>query len=845
MTSTADSVSWFEDDDLFVREVCRSLRSEATMPTIPGYVDLREIAQGGQGVVYSATQVSTRRLVAIKALREGFPEHSRAADRFRREVDLAATLDHPNIVAIFDSGLLTDGRPYLVMELVDGPTLEYASEFVDGRAVNFGSKHLDRALARFLEVCDGVAYAHRRGVVHRDLKPANVRMDADGRARILDFGLAKEMLPAAGSLELSQSLGGPSFIGSLPWASPEQAAGRNDQIDVRSDVYALGVILYQLLTGRFPYRVDGDLRTALEEIAFREPQSARKHLPTLPVDVDVILRKCLQKEPERRYQSTDEFARDLRRFLAGEAIDARRDSSWYLLRKTARRHARWFVAGGVALAALVGGLVVSIAFAKIAKDRERDALIQVARTQVALDYFAETFATVDPIAMGPDVKMVEVVRRAVEPLDSRFIDDADTKGFLMTKFIELLRNLGDLELAESLAEKAEAHATTVYGEFSPNALFAQANRALILHHRGRTAESVTILERAHSHLRAHPQSRTPETSHVYSNLATCLIAQNRIDEAEAVLEELLTLEVPDVKRQEQRAIGLEILASIRGYRGKYGEAIDLLRRALPLRQQTSGPFHTGTLRSRANLAYYLAEQGDVVQAEAITAELLAIERERFGEQHVETLSMLNNHANYLERLGRIDEAESEMRACYEGRLAKLGESHPHTMVTLGNLASINYARKEYSRAAELQRKTAEQMVKLHGPSHSDAVIARNNLAHYLDFAGQLEEATSLMATVVDDAAIAFGADHHLTAQFRGKYGAYLAKGGAHDRAEPELRAALLGLETTLGRADSSTAVVRAKLSTTLRALGRDAEAAALEEEVSPSTDTSATKGKSK
>jgi tetratricopeptide (TPR) repeat protein len=845
MTSTTASISWFEDDDLFVREVCRSLRYEATLPTIPGYVDLREIAQGGQGIVYSATQVSTRRLVAIKALREGFPEHSRAADRFRREVDLAATLDHPNIVAIFDSGFLTDGRPYLVMELVDGPTLEYASEFVDGRAVAFGGDHLGRALVRFLEVCDGVAYAHRRGVVHRDLKPANVRMDADGRARVLDFGLAKEMLPSADSLKLSQSLGGPSFIGSLPWASPEQANGRNDQIDVRSDVYALGVMLYQLLTGQFPYRVDGDLRTALDEIAFREPVSARKHLPSLPVDVDVILRKCLQKEPERRYQSTDEFARDLRRFLVGEAIDARRDSSWYVLRKTARRHARWFVAGGVALAALVAGLVVSIAFAKIARDREREALIQVGRTQVALDYFAETFATVDPIAMGPDVKMVEVVRRAVEPLETRFVADADTKGFLMTKFIELLRNLGDLDLAESLAGKAEAHATAVYGEFSPNALFAQANRALILHQRGRTAESVTILERAHAHLRSHPESRTPETSHVYSNLATCLIAQNRIDEAEAVLEELLTLELPDIKRQEQRAIGTEILASIRGYRGNYGGAIDLLREALPLREQTSGPFHTGTLRSRANLAYYLAEQGDVAQAERITAELLAIERERFGEQHVETLSMLNNHANYLERLGRIDEAESEMRACYEGRLAKLGEAHPHTMVTLGNLASINYAKKDYARAAELQRKAAEQMATLHGPTHSDTVIARNNLAHYLDAAGQFEAATLLMATVVDDAATAFGIDHHLTAQFRGKYGAYLAKGGAHDRAEPVLRQALTGLESTLGPTDAGANAVRARLSSTLRALGRVAEADALDGESMPKAGAPESAGTSK
>lgn len=297
-----------------------------------GYQILRELHRGGQGVVYQAIQKSTSRKVAIKVMRDGpFASASERA-RFEREVQVLGQLKHPNIVTIHDTGVAA-GCQFFVMDYISGQPLDvYMAS---------GPRSIHETLRLFAKVCEAVSAAHLRGVIHRDLKPGNIRVDAAGEPHILDFGLAKVAAAGGGSGENATApcvtMTG-QFVGSLPWASPEQADGAPSRIDIRTDVYSLGVILYQMLTGKFPYEVVGTMRDVLDRILRAEPVRPRAIRREIGDEVETIVLKCLRKDRERRYQSAGSLARDVQRFLRNEPIDAKRDSAWYLLRKSLHRH---------------------------------------------------------------------------------------------------------------------------------------------------------------------------------------------------------------------------------------------------------------------------------------------------------------------------------------------------------------------------------------------------------------------------------------------------------------------------------------------------------------------------
>ncbi|MEZ5963208.1 MAG: protein kinase [Planctomycetota bacterium] len=324
----------------------RDLRARAAepLPQVPGYRVHRELHRGGQGAVYFAVHEATAREVAIKVLHDVW-RSPRGRARFEREVEVLARLRHRNLVTVHDCGVC-DGRPFYVMDYVRGRDLD------DELAARPRTR---RQLVELLaQVCQAVGAAHTRGVLHRDLKPSNVRIDEDGEVRLLDFGLSKWL--ADGETVTTSG----DFVGSVPWASPEQVDGQ--PLDARSDVYALGVVLYQALAGAFPYPVDGP--PARTFVAIRsEPPRPQRH--ELGAELDTILRKALAKEPERRYQSALDLERDLRLWLEGRPIEARRDSATYVLRKLLVRH--W----PAALAALLVALALLTAAILVVDSRAR------------------------------------------------------------------------------------------------------------------------------------------------------------------------------------------------------------------------------------------------------------------------------------------------------------------------------------------------------------------------------------------------------------------------------------------------------------------------------------------
>jgi tRNA A-37 threonylcarbamoyl transferase component Bud32/tetratricopeptide (TPR) repeat protein len=317
---------------------------------IPGYHNVVEVSRGGQGIVYKAVHAITKRKVAIKMLLRGAYASARELHRFEREIEIVAALRHPNIVTVFDSGVTPDQRPFVVMEYIHGLPLDAYVKDKLAKATKRSRWMYEPHMRLFQRIAAAVQHAHARGVIHRDLKPGNILIDDAGEPHIVDFGMAR-------SLSLSR---GPTptmtheFGGTLAYASPEQVGGDPERIDVRTDVYSLGVILYELLTGAYPYDVRGSISEIVRNIEHAEPARPSSIEPAIGYEAETIILKALEKEPGRRYQSAGELARDIDDFLAGRPISARSNSAWYLVRKMARRHK-----AGVVMGCVVAGLVVA------------------------------------------------------------------------------------------------------------------------------------------------------------------------------------------------------------------------------------------------------------------------------------------------------------------------------------------------------------------------------------------------------------------------------------------------------------------------------------------------------
>ncbi|MCC6427061.1 MAG: protein kinase [Phycisphaerales bacterium] len=321
---------------------------------VAGYTLIEEISRGGQGVVYRAVHAATKRPAAIKMLLGGAFASNRQRQRFDREIEIAAHLRHPYIVTVFDSGQTSDGNRYVAMEFIEGVPLDAYMEqqfpvpFKKGVSLR---TRVQGAMRLVGMIASGVGHAHTSGVIHRDIKPSNILVDSDGNPRVLDFGLAR---PATPSTDVSIT---GEFVGTPAFASPEQFKDDAAAIDARTDVYALGLILYLVLTGRHPYPCDGSLAELARHASSTEPVPPSRHVPGLPMDIETITLKCLSKDPSRRYPNASALASDIDDYLNGRPISARRDSTMYVLRKLASRHRIPAIAATAVLLTIVGAVI--------------------------------------------------------------------------------------------------------------------------------------------------------------------------------------------------------------------------------------------------------------------------------------------------------------------------------------------------------------------------------------------------------------------------------------------------------------------------------------------------------
>ncbi len=720
---------------------------------IPGYTLLDEIHRGGQGVVFRARQDSTQRLVAIKVMREGPFATADERARFDREVRILAQLKHPNIVSIYHSDVASH-------------FFYYVMDYIDGEPLDAWSRRAERTLGEQVEVfgqiSEALGAAHLRGVIHRDLKPGNIRMDRAGVPHVLDFGLSK--LVDADEDASSMTLTG-QFVGTAPWASPEQAAGDVTGLDVRTDVYSLGVLFYQMLTGRFPYDVEGSRHEVLRRISEEEPKRPRQLRPSLPVDLETIVLKCLQKDPRRRYQSAGELARDVRRYQADEPIEARRDSIRYMLRKQIKRH-RVPAAIGVAFLGLVlVGLVTSVTFWRqavvarraesqnrwLAEENAREAQAQRARAEAevlkaeaAAGFLEGILTSADPRSeLGPETTARDLLASAEDALDE-----------------------GALAGQPLVAERVRRTLARSYqglGAYGDAARQYQAAAALI-------------------------SDETPLRVRIEGLLqhAGLLEDQAEFDAARAHFEEALELveSDPALGESELAASAMNGLGSVLRDKGELASAEEWLRRSVAIRERLGGARDAASLRSQTNLGLVLVDRGSSDEGLALLEHVASVSRETLPPDHPDLGAALSNLGDLLRKLKRPNEAIPIQREAFDVLRRSLPKDHPNIGVMLNNLAQSYQELDRYEEAEPLLEEALAITTRALGPEHSAVAVMTNNLGLVRQAQGKLSEAAEAFELAVDRLTRVCGRSHPNVALALYNLARVHAARGSFDEADP-------------------------------------------------------------
>ena len=657
------------------------------------YTVLREIGRGGMSRVFLATR-SDREYearVAIKVMAPG-PGAELLVERFRRERQILANLDHPNIARLLDGGTLPDGLPYVVMDYVEGvPIDEHCAR---------ERLSIDERLRLFCEVCSAVQHAHGNLVVHRDLKPANVLVTAEGSPKLLDFGIAK-LLEPGGDLVVTRT----RFQALTPqYASPEQMRG--EAVTTASDVYSLGVILYELLTERLPYEVGGvPFPEVARRVAEQEPRrpSAVAATPLrrrLAGDLDKVVLKALRKDPTRRYPSVEQLAEDLRRHLAHLPVSARPDTFAYRAAKFWRRHR---IAAPLAAAALAAVLALS-AVAGIAARRaarERD------KAEQALAFMVDVFRQADPMEQAVAERASELTVREALDAGSRRVSrelaaEPELRAMLLNAIGESYLGLGLPGRSRALHEEALAlavPATGRRGEVAAAALHGLGAAHLAAAEYAAAERRLRQALALRQELLGRADAATIET---VASLAGALRWQERNEEAEALLRETLELARRDLgSRAPEVATLLEALADLRWHVRAYAETEALRREVVAIRRAAHGPSHPRVAKALDDLGAMLTEGGKHREAAELHRRARAIWLPLLPADHPALLANLNNLAGTLLNQGRYREAAPMYRRLVARRRALQGERHSMYVTAVNNLATLESDRGNWAAAARL------------------------------------------------------------------------------------------------------------------------------------------------
>ncbi len=796
----------------------------------------RVLGEGGMGVVWEAEQEEpVRRRVALKWIRPGMDTEQVLA-RFEAERQALALMSSPHIAQVFDAGRSEDGRPWVAMEYVEGP---WITSYCDTERLPIAAR-----LALFVEVCHGVQHAHQKGVIHRDIKPSNVLVEArEGRPvpKIIDFGLAKaigaQLLDHSLVTHFGQRVGTPGYM------SPEQSGPAGFDVDTRTDVYALGVLLYELLTGRLPIESEtndiDDLRrrirdedppppsariAALEAEVARETARLRRSEPaslvsTLSGDLDWIAAHALAKDRALRYGTPDELAADVTRHLAHEPVLAGPPSLSYRARKFVRRHTAGVAVGGTILLLLTATAIgTSFQAGRIA--RERDRANREARTaRSALGFLTETFHLSDPEqARGATITAREILDRATAKLEPELGDSPEVLAEMTLTMAHTYNNLGLYEQAEPLARRAVELRSAIFGRSHRETHAAMLELVDVLERRTSLDEAEALI----GEVRAGDPTLAARARFLSGRiLGDRGKLEQAVPELEGAVEELGRTLGPEAKDTLHATLEL---GNAQSRHGRYAEAAELFPRLLEAQRRTLGPDHPDAASTLNSMAINARRAGRYAEAEPAYREALGLLLRVQGPQHPDVLATRTNLGQLLVEMERFDEAEPQLREALDGRRAIFGATSPMTLMSLSEWAQLAFRRKDYDAAEHRFGEALAGFRQAYGDDHPETIRVLNNLGQVLRSTGRLADAEATFRTSVARARAVFGEGHPNTLVTQSNLAETIDQRGRHEEALVLLVQSLDGLRRAFPDGHALIGLTERKRGACLRRLGRDAEA---------------------
>ena len=738
--------------------------SEKPGDKISHYKLLQQIGEGGCGVVYMAEQEEpVRRRVAFKVIKLGM-DTKQVVARFEAERQALALMDHPNIARVFDAGATDTGRPFFVMELVRGIKI---TDYCDQNNLSTAQR-----LDLFVQVCQAIQHAHQKGIIHRDIKPSNILVtlhDGVPVPKVIDFGIAKATTDQR-LTDKTLFTQFEQFIGTPAYMSPEQAELSGLDIDTRSDIYSLGVLLYELLTSRTPFdpkellaagldamrrtirekepprpstRLSTMLAADLTTVAKKRHSEPPKLIHSLKGDLDWIVMKTLEKDRTRRYETANGLAMDVERYLHNEPVIARPPSRLYRFQKLVRRNKLAFAAAAAVFLALCLGFGISTWMFFREQQARRLARTEAKRSQQVALFLEDMLKGVGPgVALGQDTALLRgILDKTVTRLAKDLSDQPEVQAELCNTIGEVYRALGLYSKAEAMHRGARAMQAKLRGARSADIATSLNDLALVLRDLGKYPEAEALQRQVLDLRRKLLGNEHPDVADCLNNLALVLRSEGKLKEAEQLHTEALAVQ-RKLLGQENLAVATSLnnLALTLRDAGKLAEAEASYREALAMQRKIVGNEHPAVALTLDNLAFVLRDEGKLAEAETLQRQSLAMQRKLFGQEHPLVATALNDLALILDKQGKRAEAETLHREALAMRRKLLGNDHLEVASSLDNLALTLLTPGRLDEAESLERQALAIRRKLLGNDHLAVAGSLNNLGLILRDQSKLPEA---------------------------------------------------------------------------------------------------------